>query len=589
MPHDGILQRGDSCWRRAALVLLAAVALPAAADGDLVIVNADVLPMNEERILERHNVVIRDGRIVEIVAADEPVPEDLPRLDGAGRYLMPGLGDLHTHVRNSGELSNYLAWGVTTILHLGGSGESGETLLRFRDEVRTGARRGPNVYTTNRVFDGDPALPRGALSLTDAEEARRQVRAVRNEGYDFVKIYNNVSRPVFAAIVDEADRQDLAVIGHIPRNFDSEDALSGGQDAVAHTEEFFFTYFDGPRSTENMARDFAIDESRIPELTGLLVENAVATMPDLSFSFTNLLMWDDLSLVWQDPEADYLHPSTLAMWRSSNLNRRPDLDRFILREQRKYGLMQKLTFAFQQAGVLQVIGTDASLPGLFPGKAAHRELTELVKAGLTNFEALAVGTRNAGEFIRRYIDPSMRTGQILEGYAADLVLLAANPLEDVRNARRIDAVIVAGRVSDRAALDRTRSALRDRYAMLGSLQSDVEEAIRSERLAEALRALIASHESDEEALGVIENRLNSAGYAAAFADDLDEAERLLTANTELFPDSANAWDSLAEVVLYRGDRERALALYRRALSVDPGFVNAADKIREIESDVSKER
>lgn len=581
--------RGNRVICGVAVAALLFVALPAAGEDDLVITGVSVLPMDEQVILDARDVVIRDGVIAEIRPGGSQLPQDLPRIDGAGRYLMPGIADLHTHLRNAGELVHYLAWGVTTIMHLGGSGESGATIRRYRDEIRAGERSGPQIYTTNRVFDGDPALPSSALSLTEPEAARREVRAIRESGFDFVKIYNNISRPVFVAIVAEADRQDLAVIGHIPRSFDARASLSGGQDAVAHTEEFFFTWFGGPRSTENLDKDFAIDESSIPALGSLLVEHSVATMPDLAFSFTNLLMWDDLDLVWNDPEAAYLHPSTLAAWQTGNLNRRSNLDDFILREQRKYALMQQLTSAFQDAGVLQVIGTDASLPGLFPGKAAHRELTELVKAGLTNFEALAVATRNAGEFLRRYFDASKRTGQVREGFDADLLLLAENPLDDVRNARRIEAVIVGGRLHDRAALDRSRDGLKERYRFLRSLNEAVSEAIGGDGHAAEARRLIARYGKDAEALDVIENRINAAGYGAAFADDLDEAERLLTVNTELFPQSANTWDSLAEIVLDRSDTERALALYRRVLEADPEFLNAAEKIRELESGESRER
>lgn len=257
--------------------------------------------------------------------------------------------------------------------------------------------------------------------------------------------------------------QGLSVIGHIPRNFDPLVALSGGQRAVAHTEELFFTYFRGPRSTENFPASYTPDMSKLPELIRVITEHKVAFMPDLCFTFGNLMMWDDLDHLWTDPEFAYLHPNTAALWRRSNINRRAQIENFIVRDQWKYDLLQTLTLEFERAGVLQVIGTDASITGLFPGKAAHRELTELVKAGLSNFEALSIGTRNAGVFVRRYIDADARFGQVQPGQRADLVLLEANPLEDVRNARRVSGVIVNGRYVDRSTLDEQRAELRARY------------------------------------------------------------------------------------------------------------------------------
>ena len=551
-------------------------------DTSFAIVGVNVIPMDEERILEDQTVIVSNGVIRSISdAATTALPADLTRIEGNGRYLMPGLADLHIHLRHADEFVNYLAWGVTTVMHLGGSGESAQQQLAYRESIKNGSLLGPNIYTTGRILDGDPALPRDAYSLTTRADARRAVQDLKANGFDFIKIYNNVSRPVFEAIVAEARTQELSVIGHIPRSFDPLIALGGDQDAIAHTEELFFTYFKGPRSTENMSRDYEPDLGKLPKLIEVLVDNNVAVMPDLCFTFTNLLMWDGLDILWLDPEFPYLRPSTASLWQRGNINRRSEIDNFIVRGQWKYNLMQKLTLEFQKAGILQVIGTDASLPGLFPGKAVHRELTELVKAGISNFDALAIGSRNAGEFIKRYIDQDARFGQVKPGYRADLVLLTENPLEDVRHARTVSAVTVNGRYVDKSRLDERRAILRTRYAVLFAANDQVDAALASDDARIAIAEIIAMHQDDAGVLDAIESRINSAGYAAAFADELDRSQQILELNTELFPDSANTWDSLAEVVFYVGDRDRALELYRKALEVDPGFTSAAENIEKI--------
>ena len=317
-------------------------------------------------------------------------------------------------------------------------------LQQMRDEIAAGERFGPRTYLTNRVLDGAPKLNSRSLEVTSPDMARQAVRELKSGGFDFVKIYNNIDQPEFEAAVDEAKRQDLSVIGHIPRKFDALTSLAGGHNAIAHTEELFFAYFDGPRSTEpGMADSYRADMTKLEPLLSVMREHDVAAMPDLSFTFTDLIMWDDLDLLWNDDEFPYLHPSVAADWERGNINRRSNIENFIKREQWKYELILELTRQFEDAGILQVIGTDAALPGLFPGKAAHRELTELVKAGLSNYQALSIGTRNGGEFIRKYIDSSVKIGQVLPGFRADFVLLAANPLDDVRNARQITGV--AGR------------------------------------------------------------------------------------------------------------------------------------------------
>ena len=567
------------------LIIGAAVFQPVIAQGAdrFAIVGVDVIPMDTERVLEDQIVVVENGVIQSIGdTAATTLPDDIRQIDGTGRFLLPGLADLHVHIRNEDELVNYLAWGVTTVMHLGGSGQSGMQLLEYRNEIRTGNRPGPNIYTTNRILDGDPAIATGAHSVNSEAGARNIVRKLKADGFDFVKIYNNVSQPVFNAIVAEADAQGLPVFGHIPRNFDPLAALTSGQDAVAHSEEFFFTYFDGPRSTENMPRDYEPDLEKVPGLINILKTNNVAVMPDLCFTFGNLLMWDSLDHVWGDPEFPYLHPMTASMWKAGNINRRSEIENFVLRGQWKYNLLQRLTLSFQHAGILQVIGTDASLPGLFPGKAAHRELTELIKAGLSNFEALSVGTRNAGAFVRRYIDDEARFGQVLPGYRADLILLDQNPLEDVRNTRQIVGVAVNGRYLGISEIEKLRTDLRKRYSELYALMGEVDAALETPQAGTRIRNLLIDHRGDTDAASTVESRVNAAGYAAGFAGDLDRAAALLELNTELFPDSANTWDSLAELTLFLGDEQRAIELYRKALEVDPGFVTAAEKIKSIQ-------
>lgn len=575
---------------RLALLVGLVFAVPATAQSgetgtDLAITGINVIPMDEARVLEDQTVIVKNGFVQSISdTATTKVPSGFRQIAGEGRYLMPGLADLHIHLAGEHELIDYLAWGVTTVMHLGGSESTGRNTLEYREQIRNGSLLGPNIYATNRIFDGNPPVAGNALRLDTAEAAREAVRDLGAAGFDFVKIYNNVSLPVFEAIVDEAKRQELPVFGHIPRGFDALTAMRGGQNVVVHSEEFFFTYFNGPRSTTNMTRLYEPDLSKLPELIDALVESDVAVMPDLAFTFTNLLMWDDLDHVWQDPESANLHPGTASMWENESINRRDAIENFVLRDQWKYGLMQKLTQEFQAAGILQVVGTDASLPGLFPGKAVHRELTELVKAGISNFDALAIGSKNAGEFVRRYIDKDARFGLVKPGYRADLILLDSNPLDDIRNTRDISAVVVGGRFTGKSELDEHRAAKRSRYVFLRSTNDIVNTALASENAMDYLEALLQANSDDAEILRAIERRINAAGYSAANAGDIDRSLRLLELNAQLFQTSANTWDSLAEITLYSGDKSQALDLYRKALSIDPDFSDAREKIERILGD-----
>ena len=561
---------------------VAAAAGDEATSQSFALIGVNVIPMDEERVLADQTVVVIDGVIRTIGDQHQTeVPDCVPTIPGNGRFLVPGFADLHVHITHEDDLLNYLNWGVTTVMHLGGFGVPGPVLLEHKQAIAEGRMLGPAIYTTDRTLDGDPPSGNNSMVLATEEEARAEVQRLKADGFDFIKAYQNFSRPVFDALVAEAQAQDLAIVGHLPRHFDALDAITGGQNAIAHTEELFFTYFEGPRSTIDMPHDYRADLSGIPILIEAMLENDVAIMPDLSFTFTDQLMWDDLDLLWNDAEFNYLHPATAATWRSGNINRREGIENFVLREEWKYDVMQELTLRFQEAGVLQVVGTDAAVPGLFPGKALHRELTEFVKAGLSNFDALKIATANGGEFIRKYIDADSRTGLVKPGYTANLVLLAENPLEDVRNARTVEAVSVNGRWTDAVQLAARRTQLLANYTEIGRVQSHIEVALQNGSEASVVPTVRDQYANDPVILSMIESQLNDAGYSAFGDDDIVRAREIFSLNTEVFPNSANTWDSYAESFFMVEDYAQAKALYRRALDADPEFSNATGMLNRI--------
>jgi len=568
------------------VVLASSAAVPAddaVASQSFALVGVNVIPMDEERVLTDQTVVVVDGFVRIIGAQDQTdVPDDIPTIPGDGRFLLPGYADLHVHIAHEDDLLNYLNWGVTTVMHLGGFGVPGPVLLEHKQAIADGRRLGPSIYTTDRTLDGDPPTGNNSLVLATADEARAEVRRLKADGFDLIKAYQSFSRPVFDALVAEAEAQDLAIVGHLPRRFDALDAITGGLNAIAHTEELFFTYFEGPRSTIDMSHDYRADLSKIPALVEAMLENDVAIMPDLSFTFTDHLMWDDLDLLWNDAEFDYLHPATAAMWRSGNINRREGIENFVLREEWKYDVMQELTLRFQDAGVLQVVGTDSAVPGLFPGKALHRELTEFVKAGLSNFDALKIATANGGEFIRKYIDAESRIGLVQPGYKANLVLLAENPLEDVRNARTVEAVIINGRWTDASQLAAQRTQLRANYEEIDRVKSRIELALQQKSEASIVPTIRNDYAEDPAVLSMIESQLNIAGYAAVGDDNLVRAREIFRLNTEVFPNSANTWDSYAESFFMVEDYSNAEKFYQSALHADPEFSNAERMLNQIE-------
>lgn len=430
----------------------------------LAFVHVTVIPMTREGVLKDQTVVVEADRITRIgPAASVRLPRNALRIDGRGKYLVPGLTDFHVHLRDPVELLSYLAHGVTTVVHMSGPTGNVPDLSALRRRIAGGEIRGPNVYTTGRILDGRPPIFPGVSTVVSTpEEARLAVAEQHRAGVDFIKVYNNLSSELLRAVVEAAHRRGLAVVGHIPRRDGRpealQNALAAGQDMVAHGEEFFFTYFYGDADSL-LARDLPPkpDLSRIPSVVRLVRESGAAVTPNLSFVAMTRRQLDNLDAVLSDPEARYLHPNVLAMWREQNPTRRPDRVRFSMRERAKYAFLKDFIPALQAGGVLLLLGTDSSTAGMFPGRSAQMELRELVEAGLTPHQALATGTRNAGQFIKRHVRGAESFGTVATGQRADLLLLEANPLDVIDNISQIAGVMVRGRWLSRGDLERMRS------------------------------------------------------------------------------------------------------------------------------------
>jgi hypothetical protein len=541
--------------------------------------NVRVVSMNDERVVDGMAVVVRDGRISEIAPADEvETPPSAREIDGTGGYLMPGLVDAHMHLRHRDELLNYVAHGVTTVLGLGQPVDDLEELLVLRREVADGTRLGPRIYTTGGVIalHVDPENP---------AEARAYVRKLKADGFDLVKIYNRTSREVFDAVVDEAHRQGLAVFGHLPRGLPATYSLANGIDVVAHAEELYFTFFGGPSDDELGAFSAADvpDPDASTEVIDLMREHDVALIPNLVFTFVAMKFWDNEDAVLAEPEMAFLHPTLAASWRVSNPGRRDQISKRMLRERIKYGLIHELTRRAHEAGVMVVAGTDSSLAGLHPGLSLHSEMRELVKAGFTDFEALAAATSTAGELVARYVDHAARIGRIEPGYEADLVLVADNPLADIRNAAEVLGVMADGRWHSADELSRLRSQRIDRYGALRGTAAAIRTAVSAGQPAAEIRRMIADlGKGDPEFLEFGRETVETIAESAYREGDLAELLRVAALNTAIFPDSVETWDLLGQVHEELHDRGRALAAYRRALEVDPSAEHARQQVEAIE-------
>jgi hypothetical protein len=436
-------------------------------------VGVSVATMENDRILSDWTVVVEGGRISRMGPAREITPPvGAVQVDGKGRYLIPGLSDMHVHfgadsVVNEALLQLYLANGVTQVLNLHGS----PLHLRMRSRVAAGELVGPTIFTAGPIV--------GDTSLT-FEQGERIAADYRSAGYDVIKVYNQLTRDGYRGITMAAKREGIPVIGHIVRGLGLtglsecepsrvichcpdclEISLRSGQIGIVHIEEVMYSELDY-HPTKN-PKDLAALEAEILPAAKQIGAAGVWVTPTLEAYRSISAQINDLTKALSDPNINYVPVQGRANWgppHNSYLKRyRPsDGPPFF----KAYRFQQKMVKSFEQAGIKLMAGTDVGLPTIVAGFSLHRDLQDMVDAGLTPYQAVVAATRNPGAFVKEVLKAPEDRGTIAVGQRADLVLLDANPLADVRNTTRINGVMARGRWYDRPALDRVLRTLLER-------------------------------------------------------------------------------------------------------------------------------
>lgn len=396
-----------------------------ALDSLVAFVGVHVISMASPQVTRDQTVIVRDGVIAAVgPVAGTAVPAGARRIDARGRYLMPGLADFHVHPVERNDLALYLRWGVTTIAHMGGYGSS---FLRWRDSIRARRMVGPEIYVG--MFVNGPANVGGPMTATTVDDARNLVIDAARRRFDFIKVYNSLTREQYDVVMREAKARGLPVLGHAVRSVGLERGIAMGQVAVVHAEEYTYAELRRLRDTASLAWAVRFtkrhDAALIPNLSAFDVITRQWGKPIVVDSFFALPESAELTDYWKNA------------WRGRD---------YVTRHGTIEALpfLRQLAVAMQRGGVRLLLGTDSpTIPGMFAGASIHEELRLLVESGLTPYEALVAGTRAAGEFAQRHFKATP-AGVVAPGYRADLVLLAANPLEDVGNARMPLGVMARG-------------------------------------------------------------------------------------------------------------------------------------------------
>ena len=561
----------------------------------LAIVGANVITMDKAGILEDQTVVIRDGVILELGPRDVvEVPGNARVVNGDGRWLIPGLFDTHVHLRELDyrqHLLLYLANGVTTIQSMNGS----PWHLEVRERLRSGELLGPRMLTT-----GPTTAEEGVSS---PEAARRLVEHQAEAGYDAIKQYGDgqgtMDRPTYHALAAAAREHGIRLVGHAPRSLPFSAVLEEGQSSVDHMEEVVYTaraivevfqpYLDIQFGRKDVIDPGAFDtlpnldqlRPAIDQLAASVRRAGLALTPTLvTFGRIRDMTTDEMFRLVDSPPMSYIDPTTRVSWRpafnsyrSGGWGDKLDLIARIL--DRSHELQMRLTGAFHAAGVPIMTGTDTGLPFVFPGFALHDELELLVESGLSAREAL----RAATVVPATQLGLGDETGSIEVGKRADLLLLEANPLEDISNASRIAGVAAGGRWLTRAWIDSTLAAIESAYEPVARQIKPVVNALEEGDAKRALERYRAA--GDTGIASLVERSVNTLGYRHLRDGDTAAALRVFELNTEYFPQAWNTWDSLAEAYMTRGDDDAAIRYYEKSLELNPDNDNARRMLERI--------
>lgn len=410
-------------------------------------------------------VVINGDRIVEVgEAATARVPKGAQVVNAAGKFLIPGLWDMHMHLSSLTELAlpALVANGVTGVRDMGGDFNQTK---RWRREIAEGARPGPRVVMAGPILDG-PRDEEAQYRLTVATpaEGRQAVGSLRQRGADFVKVYHFLPRDVYFAIADEAKRQGVTFAGHVPNVVSAAEASDAGQRSVEHVTVLLQNYValadkrgrTAKELTEAALAAYGGDEGRA--LFQRFANNGTWHTPTLVLARSFLLRAELAARA--DPRRRYVAARAKEHWEKFNPVPR-NLSAEELAE-RKSALQKILGIVglMSREGVPLLAGTDPPTRDVFPGFSLHDELRLLVEAGLTPLEALRAATYNPA----KYLGLLDSLGTVEKGKLADLVLLEADPLANIANTQRIAAVVVNGKYLSKATL---RKMLADVEAAAG--------------------------------------------------------------------------------------------------------------------------
>ena len=410
---------------------------------EIVFRNVNVIPMDRERVLENQPVVVKDGRITALTPAGKArYSKDAFLVDAKGKYLMPGLAEMHAHVPPVDDLEPmkevlllFAANGITTIRGMLGHPRH----LELRSKIKSQEILGPHFYTTGPSFSGQ--------SVKTPEQAAAMVREQKQAGYDYLKLHPGLSRANFDALVQAAKAVNIPFVGHVSFEVGIWHAIESGYSSIDHLDGFVEGLVPGIEKMDGQQTGlfgmFVADKAdtrQIPRLMQGLKARNIWVVPTQALAERWFAPVPPEHFL-QAPEMVYMAPAVRRNWENSKRSLQDDPRYDAAKMQQYIQLRRQLILACQQSGVGLLLGCDAPQVFNVPGFSTHQELQYLVAAGLTPYQALRTGTVN----VAAYLNQAMASGTVKVGAVSDLILLAGNPLADITQTQQIEGVMLGNR------------------------------------------------------------------------------------------------------------------------------------------------
>jgi imidazolonepropionase-like amidohydrolase len=541
-------------------------------------------------------VLITGNRISKMEASGKSVaPQGAKAIEATGKFLIPGLWDMHVHPHGPQDASLFIANGITGIRIMWGTPED----FRSRTEREAGKLLAPHMQIASPIIDGPRPYWPGSISVNSEAEARDVVDKSKAAGADFIKIYSFLPREEFLAIADEAKKQNIPFAGHVPMSVSAQEASNAGMKSIEHLtgvmqacstmsaelnkaaeadlEEHNRTgshLFEGPRVHAMHEQMFATcSPEKATELFEVFKRNGTWQVPTLTLwrMFSSI---NDAAFV-NNPDLRFVSVRERQSWDQAAVSTN-SVQVNVAVSKSEFQKDLQLVAAMQKAGAGILAGTDTGNPYCIPGFALHDELQLLVQAGLTPLQALQAATTNPARFLNNEAD----FGAIKPGKLANLVLLDANPLDNIADTKKIRAVILDGQFLDRTALDAMLAnveALANRKpigdVLFATIQSNgVQAAVdQYHQLAVTGRS---SYDFDEDEFVTL-------GYRLIHMQKITDAIEIFKLSVEAYPKSYNTYDSLAEAYMDHGDRDLAIQNYRKSLELNPANTNGLKMLQKL--------